>query len=112
MPEILSKISATVKRRRGLLASVVLLAAAGVAGFMIWGNKAAASDYITAKVERGNVRGGLDGGTRLRRQRLEIAGQLGEIHRCADGIGRTAPSNDRAPETSDRAPAELDLGPR
>jgi HlyD family secretion protein len=55
MPEILSKISATVKRRRGLLASVVLLAAAGVAGFMIWGNKAAASDYITAKVERGNV---------------------------------------------------------
>src|ERR687884_56541 len=55
MPEILSKISATFKRRKGMIASVVLLAAAAVAGYMIWGNKAAANDYITAKVDRGNV---------------------------------------------------------
>ncbi|HKQ08479.1 MAG TPA: efflux RND transporter periplasmic adaptor subunit [Blastocatellia bacterium] len=55
MPEIISKISATIKRRRVLLASVALLAAAGVAGFLLWGNKAAANDYITAKVDRGNV---------------------------------------------------------
>src|ERR671929_1122189 len=55
MPEIISKISSTIKRRRGLLGAVVLLTAAAVAGYLIWGNKAAASDYITAKVDRGNV---------------------------------------------------------
>jgi HlyD family secretion protein len=55
MAEILSKISATVKRRKGSLAIIILLVCAGVAGFLLWGRKAAASDYITAKVDRGNV---------------------------------------------------------
>jgi HlyD family secretion protein len=55
MAEILSKISATFKRRKGSLAIILLLVCAGVAGFLLWGRKAAASDYITAKVDRGNV---------------------------------------------------------
>ena len=55
MAEIFSKISATLKRRRGLIALVVLLASGAVAGFLIWGNRASANDYITAKVDRGNV---------------------------------------------------------
>ena len=55
MAEILSKISATFKRRKGILAAIVLLACAGVAAFFLWGRKAAAGDYMTAKVERGNV---------------------------------------------------------
>src|SRR5947208_5601161 len=55
MPEIISKISATIKRRRGLLAGLALLVCAAIAGFLLWGNKAAANDYITAKVDRGNV---------------------------------------------------------
>jgi HlyD family secretion protein len=55
MAEILSKISATIKRRKGSLAIIILLICAGVAGFLLWGRKAAASDYMTAKVDRGNV---------------------------------------------------------
>jgi len=55
MPEILSKISATIKRRKGSLAILILLICAAIAGFLLWGRKAAASDYITAKVDRGNV---------------------------------------------------------
>jgi HlyD family secretion protein len=55
MPEILSKISATIKRRKGSLAIVILLACAAIAGFLLWGRKTDASDYMTAKVERGNV---------------------------------------------------------
>ncbi len=55
MAEILSKISATFKRRKGLVALLVLLVCAAVGGFLLWGRKAAASDYITAKVDRGNV---------------------------------------------------------
>lgn len=55
MAEILSKISATIRRRKGSLALIILLVAAAVAGFMLWGNKTAANDYMTAKVERGNV---------------------------------------------------------
>src|SRR5205085_4776148 len=55
MAEILSRISATFKRRKGLLAAILLLACAAIAAFMLWGRKAAASDYITAKVERGNI---------------------------------------------------------
>src|ERR1041384_3137841 len=55
MAEILSKISATFKRRKGSLAIIALLVCAGIAGFLLWGRKAAASDYITAKVDRGNV---------------------------------------------------------
>ncbi|MFL6216009.1 MAG: efflux RND transporter periplasmic adaptor subunit [Blastocatellia bacterium] len=55
MAEILSRISATFKRRKGLLAALLLLTCAAIAAFMLWGRKAAAGDYITAKVERGNV---------------------------------------------------------
>jgi HlyD family secretion protein len=55
MPEIISKISATIKRRKGALAMIILLACAAIAGFLLWGRKADASDYMTARVDRGNV---------------------------------------------------------
>ncbi len=55
MAEILSKISATFKRRKGMVAFLILLVCVAVAGFLLWGRKAAANDYITAKVDRGNV---------------------------------------------------------
>jgi HlyD family secretion protein len=43
------------KRRRTPIVGVLLLAGAAVAAFFIWGDKASASDYITARVERTNV---------------------------------------------------------
>ena len=55
MAEILSKISATMRRRKGTLALLVLVAGAAIAAYFIWGGKAAASDFILGKVERGNV---------------------------------------------------------
>ncbi len=55
MAERLRKLIAVVKKRRTPIGIVVLLlAVVGVAAF-IWGDRASASDYITAKVDRGNV---------------------------------------------------------
>ncbi|MEK6325226.1 MAG: efflux RND transporter periplasmic adaptor subunit [Acidobacteriota bacterium] len=55
MAERLKRFIAIIKKRRTPIGIIVLLAAVvGVAAF-IWGDKASASDYITARVERGNV---------------------------------------------------------
>jgi HlyD family secretion protein len=42
-------------RQRWLVAAVVIVALAAL-GFYYWGNRASAADYMTAKVERGNLR--------------------------------------------------------
>ncbi len=55
MAEIFKKTIDLIKRRRTPIAALVLIAVAGAAAFFFWGNKASASDYITAKVERTNV---------------------------------------------------------
>ncbi|MEW6126251.1 MAG: efflux RND transporter periplasmic adaptor subunit [Acidobacteriota bacterium] len=55
MAERFKKLMEFIKRRNAAIAAIILLAAAGVAAFFFWNNKASASDYITAKVERGNV---------------------------------------------------------
>jgi HlyD family secretion protein len=55
MAEIMKKIFEVLKKRGAIITTVILLAAAAVGAYFIWGNKASASDYITAKVERGNV---------------------------------------------------------
>src|SRR5437762_3459678 len=55
MAERLKKFIAIIKKRRTPIGIIVLLAAAvGLAAFL-WGDKASASDYITARVERGAV---------------------------------------------------------
>lgn len=55
MAERLRRFIAVVKKRRTPIGiAVLLLAVVGVAAF-IWGDRASASDYITAKVDRGNV---------------------------------------------------------
>src|SRR3989475_439147 len=55
MAERLKRFIAIIKKRRTPIGIIVLLAAAvGLAAFL-WGDKASASDYITARVERGTV---------------------------------------------------------
>lgn len=44
-----------IRKRQKLLVSLAILSAAVVFAFLFWGNKANASDYMTAKVERTNV---------------------------------------------------------
>ena len=39
-----------------------------------------AEDVELERLERGDVRGGRDRGERLRLERLEVAGQVGEVH--------------------------------
>lgn len=55
MAERLKKFIAIIKRRRTPIGIVLLLAAVVGLGAFFWGDKASASDYITAKVDRGNV---------------------------------------------------------
>jgi HlyD family secretion protein len=55
MAEMMKKITGTLKRRRTSLIILLVLIAGGVTAFFIWGDKTSASDYITGKVERGNV---------------------------------------------------------
>ena len=55
MAERLKRFIAIIKKRRTPIGIIVLLAAAvGLAAFL-WGDKASANDYITARVERGAV---------------------------------------------------------
>src|SRR5205814_7443620 len=42
--------------RQRLLAALVALVALAALGYYYWGNRASAADYMTAKVERGNLR--------------------------------------------------------
>jgi HlyD family secretion protein len=55
MAERLKKFVAIIKKRRTPIGIVVLLAAVVALAAFLWGDKASASDYITAKAERGNV---------------------------------------------------------
>lgn len=55
MAERLKRFIAIIKRRRTPIGIVLLLAAVVGLGAFLWGDKASASDYITAKVDRGNV---------------------------------------------------------
>src|SRR5437879_262790 len=42
--------------KKRLLAALVALVVIGLAGLYFWGNKASAAEYMTARVERGNLR--------------------------------------------------------
>ena len=55
MAERLKRFVTIIKRRRTPVAIIILLIGAAVTAAFLWGDKANASDYITAKVERGNV---------------------------------------------------------
>jgi HlyD family secretion protein len=55
MAEKLKRIMATIKKRRAWIGVVILLLAGGVTAAFFLSNKTSASDYITAKIERGNV---------------------------------------------------------
>jgi len=53
--EKLKRLFAVIKKRKTPLALIVLVVAGGLAAAAFWGRNASASDYITARVERGNV---------------------------------------------------------
>lgn len=55
MAEKLKNFYNKIKQRRGLLALLLVLIIGGVVGAFFWNNKTNANDYLTAKVERGNV---------------------------------------------------------
>src|ERR1041384_3587705 len=52
----MERLKLTLRERRPLLVALVALVALAVLGFIYWGNRANAADYMTAKVERGNLR--------------------------------------------------------
>jgi HlyD family secretion protein len=49
------KLSLT-SRSKQLLAAAIAVATIGLAGFYFWGSRASAAEYMTARVERGNLR--------------------------------------------------------
>ncbi|MGA9771377.1 MAG: efflux RND transporter periplasmic adaptor subunit [Blastocatellia bacterium] len=55
MAETIKRFVTVIKKRRAPIAIILLLAGAAVTAAFFWGNKSSASDYITAKIERGNV---------------------------------------------------------
>jgi HlyD family secretion protein len=55
MAERLNKFIGIIKKRRTPIGLVLLLGGVAVVAAFFWGNKASASDYITGKVEKGNV---------------------------------------------------------
>ncbi|HKP84829.1 MAG TPA: efflux RND transporter periplasmic adaptor subunit [Blastocatellia bacterium] len=55
MAEKLTRFVTVIKKRRGLLMIVILLAGAAVTAAFFLGDRSSANDYITAKVERGNI---------------------------------------------------------
>jgi HlyD family secretion protein len=55
MAEKLKRLMAIIKKRRGWIGVVILLVAGGITAAFFLSNKTSASDYITAKIERGNV---------------------------------------------------------
>ncbi|HVG30591.1 MAG TPA: efflux RND transporter periplasmic adaptor subunit [Pyrinomonadaceae bacterium] len=52
----MKKLKLQLKRRKGLVAVFVAIVLAAVGGYMIWGDRASAAEYMTARVERGNLR--------------------------------------------------------
>ena len=56
-PNLLNKLKALKVGKKTRLTMIIgLLAIAGFAGFAFWSNRASAAEYMTAKVERGNLR--------------------------------------------------------
>lgn len=55
MAETIKKFVTVIKQRRASIAVIILLAGTAVTAAFFWGNKSTANDYITAKIERGNV---------------------------------------------------------
>lgn len=55
MPEKLKRFITVIKKRRTPIGIVLLLVAASAVAAFVWGGKANASDYITAKVDRSTV---------------------------------------------------------
>jgi HlyD family secretion protein len=55
MVEKLKRFTVIIKKRRTPIAMIAMLACVAVAAAFFWGDKANASDYMTARVERGNV---------------------------------------------------------
>jgi HlyD family secretion protein len=55
MGEKIKRFVVIIKKRRTPLAMILLLACVGVAAAFFWGDKTSANDYMTARVERGNV---------------------------------------------------------
>jgi HlyD family secretion protein len=55
MAEKLKRLMAIIKKRRGWIGVLILLVAGGAIAAFFLSNKTSASDYITAKIERGNV---------------------------------------------------------
>src|SRR5437588_4763103 len=55
MPERFKRLITVIKKRRTPIGIVLLLAVAVAVAAFVWGGKANASDYITAKVDRGTV---------------------------------------------------------
>jgi HlyD family secretion protein len=52
----MKKLKLQLKRRKSLVAVFVAVVLAAVGGYMIWGDRASAAEYMTARVERGNLR--------------------------------------------------------
>jgi HlyD family secretion protein len=55
MAESVKRFIAIIKKRRTPIGIILVLAAGGGLAILLWGGKASASDYITARVERGTV---------------------------------------------------------
>ncbi|HEX8087913.1 MAG TPA: biotin/lipoyl-binding protein, partial [Blastocatellia bacterium] len=55
MGEKLKRFVVVIKKRRTPIAMVILLACVAAAAIFFWGDKANASDYMTARAERGNI---------------------------------------------------------
>lgn len=55
MNEKIKKIGETIKQKRKLLSALAIVSSVIIVALVFWGNKADASDYMTAKVERGSV---------------------------------------------------------
>jgi HlyD family secretion protein len=55
MAEKVQRFITIIKKRRALLIGILLLAGVAVTVAFLWGERSNANDYITAKVERGNI---------------------------------------------------------
>ncbi|HEX8163392.1 MAG TPA: efflux RND transporter periplasmic adaptor subunit [Pyrinomonadaceae bacterium] len=52
----MKKLKLQLKRRKSLIVLFVAVVVAATGGYMIWGDRASAAEYMTARVERGNLR--------------------------------------------------------
>jgi len=52
----MKRLKLILKPKQRLLAALVAVVAVAASGFFYWGNRASAADYMTTKVERGNLR--------------------------------------------------------